>query len=132
MTDEINSSANAGQFHDSPTKEQVLEHGFYYFALSNQERMFYELALVQEGLEHEIALLKAKIEYFALIYPLNLSMMVGAINALKGLMRVHYAIFKKDQAVDLDRKLAEYMAGIGLPPEKLKAAWDKAHQNPQP
>jgi hypothetical protein len=127
MIEEMNSSANAGGFNDSPTREEVLEHGFYYFALSNKERMFYELALAQEGLEHEIALLKAKIEYFALIYPLNMRMMVGAINALKGLMRVHYSIFKKDQAGDLDRKLGEYMDGLGLPPEKLRAAWDKAH-----
>ena len=60
----------------TPTKEQIMEHGFYYHALSEKERVFYELALASEGLEHEIALLKAKIEYFALIYPFNLSMMV--------------------------------------------------------
>ena len=110
-----------------PTKDEIRKNGFYYYALSDQERVFYELALENKGLTHEIALLQAKIEYFALIYPLNMRLMVGAINALKGLMKVQYSIFQKDTGVDVVQKIGEFVESLGMPPDELKAAWNKAH-----
>ena len=127
MIEEMNTNPVAFDPTHNPTREQILEHGFYYYSLSEKERVFYELALVSEGLQHEMALLKAKIGYFALINPLSLHTIVSAINALKGLMKVHYSIFKRDQAVDIDRKMGDFINSIGLPNDKLKEYWDATH-----
>ena len=127
MVEELSNNAIATDPTHIPTKEDIRKHGFYYYALSDMERVFYELALENKGLTHEIALLQAKIEYFALIYPLNMTQIVAAVNALKGLMKVQYSIFQKDEGVDVHQRMSEFIDSLGLPPEKVKAAWDSAH-----
>jgi hypothetical protein len=111
-----------------PTKDDLRKHGMYYYALNDHERVLYELALENRGLTHEMALLQAKIEYFALVYPLDLRLIIRAVNALKGLMKVHYSIFEKDKGVDVVQKIAEFVQSIGMPQDELKAAWDHAHR----
>ncbi len=110
-----------------PTKEDIRLHGLYFFSLNDHERVLYELALESKGLTHEMALLRAKIEYIALVYPLDLRLIINAVNALKGLMKVHYSIFEKDKGVDIVQKIREFVESTGMPQDELKAAWDHAH-----
>ena len=110
-----------------PTREDIKKHGLYYYSLNDHERVLYELALESKGLTHEMALLQAKIAYFALIYPLDLRLIISAVNALKGLMKVHYSIFEKGKGVDVNQKIGEFVNSLGLEPDELKAAWYKFH-----
>ena len=110
-----------------PTREDIKKHGLYYYSLNDHERMLYELALENKGLDHEMALLQAKIAYFALIYPLDLRLIISAVNALKGLMKVHYSIFEKNKGVDVNQKIGDFVNSLGLSPDELKAAWNNTH-----
>ena len=110
-----------------PTKDDIRKHGLYYYSLNDHERVLYELALENKGLTHEMALLQAKIAYFALIYPLNLRLIISAVNALKGLMKVHYSIFEKNKGVDVNQKIGDFVNSLGLSPDELKAAWNNTH-----
>ena len=111
-----------------PTKDDIRKNGLYYYSLNDHERVLYELALESKGLTHEMALLQAKIAYFALVYPLDLRLIISAVNALKGLMKVHYSIFDKSKGVDVTQKIGEFINSLGMPADELKAAWYSTHR----
>ena len=95
-------------------------HGFYYSALTDDERLEYDRALGVQGLDHEIALLRIKTKSLAIFDPRNIALIVRALKTLESLIKARYAIFKEDAGENLREIMTEMMNQ--LPPELRAAA----------
>jgi hypothetical protein len=95
-------------------------HGFYYSALTDDERPEYDRALGVKGLDHEIALLRVKTKSLAIFDPRNIALIVRALKALESLIKTKCAIFKEDAGQHLREVMTELMNQ--LPPELRAAA----------
>ena len=106
MSDQLNPTAvQEPRFRDTyptPTEEEIKKNGFYYYCLSEQERVFYKAARNSEGLQEEIHMLQAKIQYIQLVYPMNLSLLFRALSILDKLQKTHDALFNKDRTAQME------------------------------
>ena len=114
-------SQPAGWPDPMPSKEDIRKHGFYYYAVSEQERIFYEMAPEAKGLSQEIALLRSKIACAVVARTLNMNMLIRAIDSLRGVMRLHYSIIKKEQGDDVSQMMGAFIDSLDLPPDAQSA-----------
>ena len=98
-----------------PSKEDIQKYGLYYWVLSPQERIFYAMARECEGLEAEIQLLQAKLQYIQFCFPDNLPLLFRAMALLERLQKTQKVIFKKDEASQLERAVENVFGKLNIP-----------------
>ena len=123
MADELNNGSNG--HHDSdllptPTKEDIKKNGFYYYCLSEQERPYYEIARECEGMEEEIGLVRAKIQYIQTVYPANLGLLFRAISLLERIIKTQRLVFHKQDDTDFEEQLTRVCEKLQLPLELMR------------
>ena len=123
MIDEQNSTDTFQEtFHNSPglifpmpSAEDIKKNGLYYYVLSEQERVFYAMARHSEGLQDEIDLLKAKIQYIQFVFPVNFSLLLRALSLLERLQKTQRLVFKKDDSSRLERAVENVFKDLNIP-----------------
>ena len=98
-----------------PSKEDIQKYGLYYWVLSPQERVFYAMARECEGLQAEIQLLQAKLQYIQFCFPDNLPLLSRAMALLERLQKTQKVIFKKDEASQLERAVENVFGKLNIP-----------------
>ena len=77
--------------------QNARKHGFYSKVLDEAEQIDYELATEVEGIDDEIALLRAKVKSVLAHDPDNIKLIMQAMNILAKLVRTKYNISKDDK-----------------------------------
>jgi len=125
MSDEMTTTANGTptpRFTDHypmPPEEEIKQNGFYYYCLSEQERVFYKAARNSEGLLEEIRMLQAKIQYIQLVYPMNMSLLFRAIGILERLQKTHAALFGKDRTAEMEAAVNRKLKMLSTPQDLM-------------
>ncbi len=99
---------------NAATEELPRKRGYYSSVLKGQMLIDYETALAMEGLENEIALLRAEIMSLARDGIFVVNMLIAAYNCLKGLVKVQKTVFKKDQSLVLEDCLQNVFQKLAL------------------
>jgi uncharacterized protein YjcR len=87
--------------------QNARKHGFYSKVLSAEVKQDAEQAVEVEGLEEEIAIMRAKIKAVLAYDPDNVALIARAMGTLASLLRAHYNIGKKDK-----NRLREVMGNV--------------------
>ena len=91
-------SAETARKRGAPKGNQnARKHGFYARVLDEVERLDFELATGVNGIDDEIALLRAKIKSLIEHDPQNIKLIMQATNTLTRLIRTKYNISKEDK-----------------------------------
>ena len=98
-----------------PSQEDIKKNGLYYYVLSEQERVFYAMARHSEGLQDEIDLLKAKIQYIQFVLPANFALLLRALSLLERLQKTQRLVFKKDDSSRLERAVENVFKDLNIP-----------------
>jgi hypothetical protein len=77
--------------------QNARKHGFYSNVLDDRQREEYENAILVEGLDAEIALMRVKIMSLIENDPHNIKLISQALNALERLIKTKYDIDKDDK-----------------------------------
>ena len=101
-------------------KEDPNSGGFYFSALTDDEKPEYDRALGVIGLDQEIALLRVKTKSLAMWDPRNIALIVRALKAMESLIKTRCAVFKEDSKEHMRAIMTEMMNE--LPPELRAAA----------
>ena len=123
MIDEQNSTdtfqedfrKSPGLLFPMPSEEDIKKNGLYYYVLSEQERVFYAMARHSEGLQDEIDLLKAKIQYIQFVLPANFALLLRALSLLERLQKTQRLVFKKDDSSRLERAVENVFKDLNIP-----------------
>jgi hypothetical protein len=108
MVEELNTSG-------TPSGQDSRKRGFYSSALSGQLLADYEQALGVDGLDDEIAMLRAMIKFMVLNNPFNVSFMIRAFNCLQGLIRTKKTVFKQDDTSRLEKAFHNVFKDTPMP-----------------
>ena len=98
-----------------PSKEDIKKNGLYYYVLSEQERVFLQMARNSEGLQEEIDLLQAKIQYIAFVYPANFGLLLRALSLMERLRKTQHTVFKKNDDSRMEQCLEKVFTKLQLP-----------------
>ena len=97
-----------------PSNQNARKHGFYSRALNEAEKIELEEAILVEGLDDEIALLRVKLKELVGNFPENLELQLEAANTLARLVRTRYQI-SKEQKKSLKEAIAKVLTEVALP-----------------
>jgi hypothetical protein len=99
--------------------ESVLKKCLYYVSFTEEERSFYEQALLAEALEEEIVLLRVRIMSLALHQPDNISVLLRALTCLDRLCKTNKKVFGSDRinAEKIKQNTIALLKGLSIPPE---------------
>jgi hypothetical protein len=103
--------------------------GFYYSALTEEEKLEYDEVVETEGLLEEIYLMRIKTKSLARREPHNLILLMRLITCLERLVRTQFRLFKTTRSrLPEIRKLIE---SFKLPPETMsKLAYQALGETP--
>jgi len=103
--------------------------GFYYSALTEEEKLEYDEVVETEGLLEEIYLMRIKTKSLARREPHNLILLMRLITCLERLIRTQFRLFKTTRSrLPEIRKLIE---SFKLPPETMsKLAYQALGETP--
>jgi hypothetical protein len=104
----------------TPSKEDIKKNGFYYECLSEQERPYYEAARECEGMQEEICLVRAKIQYIQTVYPANLGLLFRAISLLERIIKTQRLVFHKHDDTNFEEQLTRVCEKLQLPLELMR------------
>ena len=94
--------------------QNARKHGFYSRVLDEQGRRDYEQALDSQGLEEEIALMRARLLGVLRKDPNNTKLILKALNMLVRLLMAHRNIARGDKP-GLKQALMKVLTGVVLP-----------------
>ncbi len=86
-------------------EEVADKHGYYYSALSDEDKIEYRLAARQEGLTEEIKLLKMTLKNMYRIFPFDYMLFVKLMELIERLQTTHARLFNKERQADSGKKL---------------------------
>jgi hypothetical protein len=106
------------------TRDADNEKGFYYSALTEDEKLEYDEVVETEGLLEEIYLMRIKTKSLARREPQNLVLLMRLITCLERLVRTQFRLFKTTRSrLPEIRKLLE---SFKLPPDIMSKMAYKA------
>lgn len=94
--------------------QNARKHGFYSRVLDEEEKRDFEQAVGVDGLDEEIALLRAKLKGVLRRDPENLDLIMRATGALARLLRTRYHIGKDDKK-GLGDAISNVLRDVALP-----------------
>ncbi len=97
-----------------PGNQNARKHGFYSRVLDAEERQDFEQAVLVEGLDEEIALLRAKIKSVLRHDPQNVTLIMQATATLARLVTTRYNISKEDKK-GLAQAISNVLKDVALP-----------------
>ena len=112
---------------DDPDKKE----GFYYSALTDEEKKEYDQVIKTEGLLDEIYLMRIKTKALAKREPNNLILLMRLVNCLERLVRTQFRLFKstKNRIPGIRRLLESFK----LPPDVMsRMAYKALGETPEP
>lgn len=109
MTEEISKKKGAPQ-----GNQHARKHGYYSMVLDEAEQLEYEQAIMVDGLDAEIALMRVKIKSLVARDPENIRLVMQSINALARLVQIKYNIDKEDKQ-GLQEAIKNVLKDIALP-----------------
>ena len=115
------SASRSGFQHDTGRKrgapagnQNARKHGYYSMVLDADEQQDFEQAVEVEGLDEEIALLRAKIKSVLRHDPQNMTLIMQAATTLARLLTTRYNIGKEDKQ-GLKQAIANVLKDVALP-----------------
>jgi len=123
-----------------PGNQNACKHGFYSSVLKEKELPFLEEAAGVEGIDEEIAILRAKCRSYMVHHPDNIRLIVLAAESLARLIRTKYRIKDLNKQAGLGDVVGNILRTVipaaGLDPAVLLKAHEKAYtfenKNPIP
>ena len=85
-----------------------------------QERPYYEIGRHCEGMEEEIGLVRAKIQYIATVYPANLGLLFRAMSLLERIIKTQRLVFHKQDDANFEEQLTRVCMNLHLPLELMR------------
>jgi hypothetical protein len=111
---------------DAPEKE-----GFYYSALTDEEKLEYDQVLETEGLLDEIYLIRIKTRFLIKREPNNLTMLMRLITCLERLVRTQFRLFKSTKG--RIPGIRRFIESFKLPPDVMsEMAYRALGETPEP
>jgi len=104
--------------------QNARKHGFYSTVLSGEEQQDLEQAILADGLDEEIALLRIKLKSLLKYDPENVKLIIQATNTLARLIRTHYRLGRDDKT-GLKDAIGNVLRDIALPLGIIKTTLDK-------
>lgn len=104
--------------------QNARKHGFYSRVLSREEQQDLEQAILTDGLDEEIALLRVKLKSLLKYDPENVKLIMQATNTLARLIRTRYRIGRDDK-IGLKDAIGNVLRDIALPLGIIKTTLDK-------
>jgi len=104
--------------------QNARKHGFYSRVLSQEEQQDLEQAILTDGLDEEIALLRVKLKSLLKYDPENVKLIMQATNTLARLIRTRYRIGRDDK-IGLKDAIGNVLRDIALPLGIIKTTLDK-------
>ena len=123
-----------------PGNQNACKHGFYSSVLKEKELPFLEEAAGVEGIDEEIAILRAKFRSYMVHHPNNMRLIVLAAESLSRLIRTKYRIQNMNKEAGLGdvvgNILRTMIPAFGLDPSKVLKALENSdtfdNNNPIP
>jgi hypothetical protein len=97
-----------------PGNQNARKHGFYSRVLDADEQQDLEQAVLTEGLDEEIALLRVKIKSILRHDPQNVNLILQATGMLSRLITARYHISKEDKQ-GLAQAISNVLKDVALP-----------------
>lgn len=94
--------------------QNARKHGFYSHVLDDKEKAEYEKAVLVEGIDEEIAMMRVKIISLIDRDPENIKLITRAINTLLNMLKTKHMISKKE-GFDLKEAAGYILKNIALP-----------------
>ena len=102
-------------------REEVEAHGFYWSALSEEERIMYDIAKTRTGLDDEIQLLKIKIRSVGMLMSMHaIGLMTRMIACLDRLMKTNKIVFKRGEVDTLTQAVRRVFLDMPVPPAMVE------------
>jgi hypothetical protein len=97
-----------------PRNQNSKKHGFYRQLLDDTEKALIEKAIVVEGIDEEIALLRVKLNQLVVNHPENLELALAVANTITRMVRTKYNI-SKEQKKSLKEAITRVITDIAIP-----------------
>ena len=97
-----------------PRNQNSKTHGFYSQLLDDTEKALIEKAIVVEGIDEEIALLRVKLNQLVVNHPENLELALAVANTITRMVRTKYNI-SKEQKKSLKEAITRVITDIAIP-----------------
>ncbi|MDD3265292.1 MAG: hypothetical protein PHH02_05190 [Dehalococcoidales bacterium] len=97
-----------------PGNQNARKHGFYARYLTPEERVEMERAVMAEGLDEEIALMRVKIQGILQHDPQNIELLGKGMATLASLVRTRYNLHKNDKQ-GLKEAVSTVLRDVALP-----------------
>ncbi|MDD5605479.1 MAG: hypothetical protein PHX29_06200 [Dehalococcoidales bacterium] len=97
-----------------PGNQNARKHGFYARYLTLEEQSEMEQAILVEGLDEEIALMRVKIQGILKHDPQNIELLGKGMSTLANLVRIRYNLHKNDKQ-GLKEAIGNVLRDVALP-----------------
>ena len=97
-----------------PRNQSAKTHGFYSQLLDDTEKALIEKAIVVEGIDEEIALLRVKLNRLVVNHPENLELALAVANTITRMVRTKYNI-SKEQKNSLKEAITMVITDVAIP-----------------
>ncbi len=103
-----------------PSDEDIKKNGIYWYVLSDQEKVFYQMAGKADGLRDAIKLLESQVMFFVYAKPANFPDSFRALSLLERMQKTQRVVFHKQDDTDFEEQLTRVCEKLQIPLELMR------------